>query len=459
VAVQSRPDLRAHLEPDAGKARPVGEALVGTLIPEGSSGRIPVVGVTGVNGKTTTTRLIAHIVGRTHRSVGMTCTEGIYIDGRRIEDGDCSGPRSAGIILQNPLVQAAVFEVARGGILREGLGFDRCDVAVVTNIGEGDHLGIGDIESPGQLARVKGTLVEAVSPGGSAVLNAADPLVAEMASRCPGSVVFFAIDSKHPVMEEHRGRGGRVAFVRDTHLVLAEGSQEIPLVALKNVPLTHGGKVGFQVQNALAAAAAAWSLGIPCEAIRSGLETFAADLDRVPARFNLLEVNGAVVILDYGHNVSSLSCLIEAIDGLPTCRRLVVYSAAGDRRDQDLVRQGELLGHAFDHVILFEDISCSRGRPDGEIFRLFREGLAVGQRVRTIDDVPGALRSVEVALETVRPGELLMAQIDLVDATIEHMKSRLARGAARQITFREAHALIERVAPPVGPRPARAARV
>jgi cyanophycin synthetase len=423
-------------------ALPPVETLLDRLFPSGQSGRIPIAAVTGVNGKTTTTRLIAHILARTERCVGMTCTEGIYIDGERTEAGDCSGPLSARMILRDPRVQAAVLETARGGILRAGLGFDRCDVAVVTNIAEGDHLGIADIETVEQLARVKRTIVDVVSPDGHAILKADDPLVAEMASYCPGSVVFFARDGHHPLLVAHRDKGGRAAFVRDRRIILAEGSQEIPLVSLENVPLTHGGYVGFQVENALAAAAAAWVLGVPCEVILAGLETFAADLDRTPGRFNLLEFNGATVVMDYGHNTSSLVSLIETFEALPHKYRSAVYSAAGDRRNVDLIRQGELLGDAFDRVILYEEENCIRGRAPGEINALFRQGLAGRRRVKHIEEVQGAIASLEHALASARPGELLLIQVDLVDETMEMMHRYLESGSCcRQIDFRQALAL------------------
>jgi cyanophycin synthetase len=437
----ARPDLAPHLRPAAGPARPVGEALVGHLFPEGQTGRIPVAAITGVNGKTTTTRLLAHIVARWGRCVGMTCTEGIYVDGRRVETGDCSGPRSARAVLQHPRVEAAVLETARGGILREGLGFDRCDVAVVTNIADGDHLGINDVDTPEQLARVKRVIVEAVAPTGAAVLRADDPLVEAMGGRCPGAVVFFARDGEDPVIVRHRAGDGRAAFVRDRHIVLAEGDQEIPLVALEKVPLTHGGRVGFQVLNALAAAAAAWSLGVPCEVIRVGLESFGADLDRSPGRFNLLNLHGATVVVDYGHNPASLAALLEVIEQFPHLRRLAVYSTAGDRRDCDLIRQGELLAGAFDRVILYED-HYVRGRQQGEIMALFRKGLEAGGRVREVLEVRGAIKALETALRQARPGDLLLLQADEIDETVNWVKNYLASGdVGREITFREAVAL------------------
>jgi UDP-N-acetylmuramyl tripeptide synthase len=415
------------------------DGLLDRLFPSGQTGRIPIAAITGVNGKTTTTRLLAHILSRKHRCVGMTCTEGIYIDGQRIECGDCSGPLSARMILSDPRVDVAILETARGGILRAGLGFDRCDVAIVTNIAEGDHLGIGDIETVEQLARVKRTIVDVVAPDGHAILKADDPLVAEMASYCPGSVVFFARDGQHPVIVEHRGRGGRSAFVRDRRIILAEGPQEIPLVSLENVPLTHGGLVGFQVENALAVAAAAWVLGVPCEAILAGLETFVADFEHTPGRFNLFDFNGATVILDYGHNTSSLASLLETFEPLPHKFRSAVYSAAGDRRDSDMIRQAELLGDAFDRVILYEEENCIRGRAPGEINAIFRKGLVGRRRVKHIEEVQGAIAALEHALASARLGELLLIQVDLVDETMELMRRHLESGVlCRQIDFREA---------------------
>jgi cyanophycin synthetase len=425
VEVNASPGLRMHIEPSLGTPRPVGEAIVASMFPEGQNGRIPVVGVTGTNGKTTTTRFIAHLVQKTGRRVGMTCTDGIFVNGRRIDTGDCSGPQSARAVLLNPMVDAAVLETARGGILREGLGFDRCDVAVVTNIGEGDHLGIAGIDTPEQLAAVKRTLVDAVAPvTGSAVLKADDPLVAGMAARCKGSVIYFALSGDHEVIVAHREQGGRAVYVRDGHMVAAEGNREETIVSLARVPLTHQGRIGFQVENALASAAAAWALGMSRETIRAGLESFSGDLDKVPGRFNLLEIGGATVIVDYGHNTSALAALIEALEVFPHEFRSIVYSAAGDRRDEDMIRQGEFLGENFDRVILYED-HYLRGRAEGAIISLFRQGLSTASRVGETLDVRGSLKAVEKALSLVQPGELLVIQADVIDETVDFVRRYL----------------------------------
>ena len=425
VEVNAAPGLRMHLEPSSGTKRPVGEAIISLLYPEGETGRVPIVAVTGVNGKTTTTRLIAQMVRQGGKTVGMTCTDGVRIGERWIEKGDCSGPQSARAVLLNPRVEAAVLETARGGILREGLGFDRCDVAVVTNMGEGDHLGLGEIHTLEKLALVKRTIVEVVAPTGSAVLNAADPLVAEMAPKCPGSVIFFARDGRNPVLTAHLARGGRTVFVRHDSVVLAEGEEETVLVSLSRVPLTHHGRIEFQVENVLAASAAAWALGLPLETIVTVLEVFTSDLRQTPGRFNVLPHGDATVVIDYGHNPSALLALVDAIGQLPHRRRLTVFSAAGDRRDQDILRQGEILGDNFDFAVLFED-GCNRGRPDGEVIALLRQGMSNAQRLSDTLETRGELAAVEAALSRLRPGDLLYIQPDQVEQTLAFVQNFLA---------------------------------
>jgi cyanophycin synthetase len=276
------------------------------------------------------------------------------------------------------------------------------------------------------------------------VLKADDPLVAPMASHCRGSVIYFARDAGHPVLVTHRNAGGRAVFVRNGRVVMAEGTRETPLESLTRVPLTGGGRIGFQVENVLAASAAAWSLGVPPAEIRAALRSFEPYVGYTAARFNLLKVNDAIAVLDYGHNASSLTAVIETLSQFSHTPRTAVYSAAGDRRDVDLLRQAELLGDSFDRVILYEDGNCTRGRKPGEIIGLFRRGMADGPRVQTIEEVQGAVRAVEVALNSARPGELLLIQVDVVAETLELVRGYLAGAAAREVSMAEALASFSR---------------
>lgn len=426
VEANAAPGLRMHLQPSFGKGRPVGEAMVATLFGEGDDGRIPVVAVAGTNGKTTTVRLISHLLTQSGLRVGMTNTDGVYVNGRRTDSGDCSGPRSARNVLLHPDVDAAVFETARGGVLREGLAFDRCAVAVITNIGMGDHLGLAFINTVEDLSVVKRVIVENVAATGMAVLNAADPMVVAMASACPGAVTFFAQDVHHPVMATHRVQGKRVVFVEGGDIVLAEGSKEIRL-PLAAIPLTRNGSLGFQVENTMAAVGALWALGQDWDSIRAGLSSFVSDAQSVPGRFNLFDYRGATLIADYGHNPDAIIALTQAVDALPARRRLVVISGAGDRRDVDLKRQTELLGDAFDEVILYQD-ACQRGRADGEVIGLLREGLSQAKRTTHIEAINGEFVAIDAALSRLQAGDVCLVLIDQVEAALAHIALRVAEG-------------------------------
>ncbi|MBC2769943.1 cyanophycin synthetase [Pusillimonas minor] len=427
VEVNAAPGLRMHLAPSFGKPRPVGESIIDAMFTEGETGRVPITAVAGTNGKTTTTRLIAHLLGVTGKCVGMTNSDGVYVGNQCIDTGDCSGPRSARHVLLHPYVDAAVFETARGGILREGLAFDRCDVAVVTNIGVGDHLGLNYITTVEDLAAVKRVVVENVAPTGRAVLNAADPIVAGMAANCPGQVIFFSADPSHPVLATHRAQGQRVVFVEPGRIILAEGASEQSF-ALSGIPLTQNGRIGFQVENAMAAMAAAWALGLSFEDMQKGLASFVNDAQTAPGRFNMFSYNGATVIADYGHNPDAMLALVQAVDQLPATHRSVVISGAGDRRDEDITRQTEILGDAFDEVILYEDM-CQRGRAEGEVVALLRQGLVGAKRARQIDEIHGEFVAIDLALQRLRAGDLCLILIDQVEEALAHIARRVAEAA------------------------------
>lgn len=436
VEVNAAPGLRMHLSPSFGKGQDVGSAVMDLMFPNGNNGRIPVVAVTGTNGKTTTVRLTAHLLRGHGLRVGMTNTDGVYVNGRQIDSGDCSGPRSARNVLAHPDVDAAVLETARGGLLREGLAFDLCDVAIVTNLGAGDHLGLNYITTLEDLSVLKRVIVLNVAPTGTAVLNAADPAVASMAPHCPGKVTFFAQDGTHPVIQTHRAQGKRVVFVERGDIVCAEGDS-IKRLPLARVPLTRRGQIGFQVENTMASVAAAWALNVPWEVIQKGLSSFISDLHGVPGRFNVFDYRGATLIADYGHNPDAIAALVHGVDNMPAVRRSVVISGAGDRRDEDIRAQTRILGEAFDDVLLYQD-ACQRGRADGEVLALLREGLKGAARTKHVEEIRGEFVAIDRALSRLNKGDLCLILIDQVDEALAHIRQRVEQAKAETAGRRQA---------------------
>ena len=427
VEVNAAPGLRMHLQPSFGKGRDVGSAIIDTMFGAGQDGRIPLIAVTGTNGKTTTVRLCAHLLRADGLRVGMTNTDGVYVNGLQLDTGDCSGPRSARSVLMHPDVDAAVLETARGGMLREGLAFDRCHVAVVTNIGAGDHLGLNYISTVEDLAVLKRVIVQNVAPNGMAVLNAADPMVVAMAPNCPGQVTFFALDPHNPTLATHRAQGKRVLYVEDGHIVAKEGTQQVR-ISLTEVPLTQNGAIGFQVENAMASIGAAWALNLSWASICQGLSNFVSDTQGVPGRFNMFNYKGATIIADYGHNPDAIKALVQAVSNLPAKQRSVVISGAGDRRDEDIREQTRLIGSAFERVVLFED-ACQRGRADGEVLALLREGLKGASRTTDISEIHGEFIAIDHALAQLQAGDLCLILIDQVEEALAHISQRVADSA------------------------------
>jgi cyanophycin synthetase len=423
VEVNAAPGLRMHLSPSFGKGRAVGEAIVSMLFKNGQDGRIPIVAVTGTNGKTTTVRLISHLLTHQGLCVGMTNTDGVYVGGECIDTGDCSGPKSAKNVLHHPDVDAAVLETARGGVLREGLAFDCCDVAVVTNVGSGDHLGLNYITTVDELAVLKRVIVQNVSAKGTAVLNAADPIVASMAAKSKGSVTFFALDKFNPVMATHRAQGHAVVYVENGNLVAAKGKEK-HTIALKDIPLTLDGSIGFQVENTMASVAAVWALGMDWDTIRGGLANFSNDSNNAQGRFNLFNYRGATVIADYGHNPDAMVALVQAVQAMPATRRSVVISGPGDRRDQDIRQITEILGDAFEEVVMYED-QCQRGRSDGEVMALLREGLANAKKATQRSEIYGEFLAIDTAMDALQPGELCLILVDQVEEAMAYIAAKV----------------------------------
>ncbi len=430
VEVNAAPGFRMHTNPTEGEAQYVAKPVIDSLFPPGSPSRIPIVAVTGSNGKTTTARMLAHIMKGMGHKVGMTSTDGIFVDGRPVRRGDMSGPRSASTVLQNPMVDFAVFEVARGGILREGLGYQRNDVAVVLNV-TGDHLGLGGITSLRQLAAVKQVVVEAVPRDGVAVLNADDPLVAAMARHCSGSVIYFSMSEDNEIIRRQSSRGRRSVTVERGRngemIVLRQGRKSMPLAWTHLLPSTFEGRARMNVQNALAATAAAWAAGAHLHDIRQGLRTFTTSYFMAPGRLNLFELNGYRVVVDYAHNPPALQALGEFVDSLArpsaggnrplvTGRRIAVVATAGDRRDEDIVELGRVAARHFDSIVIREDVN-NRGRPRGDTAALVERGIreamaADGARTTEVTTILPELDAARHALDMGREGDIVVVCVD-----------------------------------------------
>ena len=413
--------------PPSGEPQYVAKPVLDLLFPPGSRSRIPIVAITGTNGKTTTSRMVAHIMKSMGRKVGMTSTDGIVIDERLVLRADASGPKSARMVLQNPRVDFAVFEVARGGILREGLGYERNDVGVVLNVAA-DHLGLGGISTVDELANVKQVVVEAVPRDGVAVLNADDARVARMRRACRGEVLLFSLEPGNQLVVDHTRRGGRAVVLEHTSkgdvIVLREGRREMPLSFTHLLPATFEGRALMNVANAMAAAGAAWASGAHLHDIRHGLRTFQTSFHLAPGRLNLLNVNGVRVIVDYAHNPAGLRMLGDFVERLEDApgdvpiakrRRIGVITTAGDRRDADLRELGEVAAAHFDVIILRED-QRTRGRAVGETAARIEEGvraaMAAGARCRELDTILAELEATAAAMDRAHPGDLVVICVE-----------------------------------------------
>ncbi len=445
VEVNAAPGFRMHTSPTIGEPQYVAKPVIDLLFPPGTPSRIPIVAVTGSNGKTTTVRMISHIFRGMGRKVGMTSTDGVYIDERLVRRVDASGPKSAQMVLQNPRVDFAVFEVARGGILREGLGYGRNDVAVVLNV-TGDHLGLKEIDTLEQLAAVKQVVVEAVPRNGFAVLNADEPLVAEMRKACSGSVILFTMQEANELVDRWVRRGGKAVVLEKGPLgemmVIREGRRTMPITWVHTLPATFEGKARMNVQNAMAAAAAAHAAGAHIHDIRQGLRTFSTSFYQAPGRLNLFDMDGVKVIVDYAHNAAGLATVGDFVERIsaeaPTGGRpgeaswtanlrLAVVATAGDRREEDMRELGRVAARFFDEVIVREDRD-NRGRKPGETAALILEGaqeaMRAGARAGSVEVVLDEMEAARRALDRSRPGDLVVLCVDYATEIWKELESR-----------------------------------
>lgn len=417
IEVNAAPGFRMHLAPSEGLARNVAEHVIDMLFPPGTPSRVPVIAVTGTNGKTTTTRLIAHILKNSGLSVGFTTTEGIYIGNSLIQPGDNTGPVSAQLVLKDPTVEIAVLETARGGIIRAGLGFDRCDIGVVMNVTV-DHLGLKDIETIEDMARVKAVVPRAVGRNGHAVLNADDELVFAMREDTPGHIALFSMEEENPHIVEHTQEGGIACVFENGYVTLLKGRWKVRVEKVINIPLTYGGRAAFMIQNVLAATLAAYLQNISIEDIRVGLTTFVPSVAQTPGRLNLIEMGDFTVLIDFAHNPAGMEALQRFISKFPNKTKTGVIGGTGDRRDDDIRLYGRIAAQMFTNVIVREDDDL-RGRAPGETKRLVIEGLRSVNPDIPVKEFRDGPEAINYALKNTRKGELLVILADNVSRSIE----------------------------------------
>ncbi|MDQ2653376.1 MAG: cyanophycin synthetase [Chloroflexota bacterium] len=448
VEVNAGPGFRMHTHPTEGYPRHAGRAVIDMLFPPGSPARVPIVAVTGTNGKTTTTRMIAAIMRAAGNQVGMTTTDGIYVNTTQIASGDMAGPDSARMILKNPVIDFAVLETARGGIVRSGLGFDRCDVAVVTNISS-DHLGLGGVETIEDLARIKGVVPEAVFRDGASVLNADNAWTVRLAERARGEIIYFSMDPENRVIRDHLRERGRAVVLQQTRagemITLLDGKEETSLLRACEIPATMEGRIRVNIANALAATAAAVARDVQVECIRDALRAFTTDFGQTPGRFNLLEIKGRQVVMDYGHNVGALEAIGDFVQRTQAVHRVGVIAVPGDRRNEDARAFARLAGQIFDEIIVREDANL-RGRAPREMAALLREAVQESgvppARIHTVLD---EIDAIHTALDLAAPGDLVVALVEQVTPAWEALRARQAAEGAGV-------ALVEANAPAMTPR-------
>jgi cyanophycin synthetase len=407
VEVNAAPGLRMHLAPSEGRGREVARPIIASLFPRGAPARVPIVAITGTNGKSTTVRMLGAILRAAGRRTGMTTTSGVYLNDRLLWSGDASGPRSAGRLLRHPSLDAAVLETARGGIVREGLGFEHCDVGAVLNVSE-DHLGIRGIDSLADLAAIKAVVVRNVARRGASVLNLDDPLTRRMARLARGRLIWFSMKGGRR-LDAHVADGGQAALLRDGALMLNRSGGWTVLMPAAEVPATLGGAARFNTANALAAAAMAMALGLDDTAIRAGLAGFVSDYAANPGRLNLIERDGVRILIDYAHNPASLAALGDLLGKLRGEGRLIgMVSIPGDRRDEDMRAMGRLAAGIFDRIV-FREAPDGRGRSPGAVMALLAEGaLGAGAGPDRIRCIWGEAQAAAACLADARPGDLVV---------------------------------------------------
>ncbi|MBK9421462.1 MAG: cyanophycin synthetase [Flavobacteriales bacterium] len=412
LEVNAAPGFRMHLDPTTGLGRNVAEPVVDMLFPPGAPSRIPIIAVTGTNGKTTTTRLIAHIMRSHGNKVGMTCSDGVYIMNRLLMQGDCTGPISAQFVLKDPLVDMAVLETARGGMVRSGLGFESCDVGICTNVAA-DHLGLKDINTLEDLASVKSTVPRSVRRDGYAILNADDDLVMAMRKQCDCKIALFSLDETNRLIRQHCKLGGLAAIYENGFITISKGEWKLRIEKAVNVPLTLGGKAVFNIQNILPAVLAAYVQGVKMEELKEALSTFVPSPAQTPGRLNLFQFKNFQVVVDYAHNPHGFEALGRFLSKVTDSPKVGVIAGVGDRRDEDTVTLGRLSAQMFDEIIIRQDRNL-RGKSDNDIIALMVKGIQEVDPNKKFTIIKKEDEAIRYAISTAKPGSFLTLCSDVV---------------------------------------------
>lgn len=412
LEVNAGPGFRMHLAPTEGLPRNVAAAVVDMLYPPGSTSRIPIVAVTGTNGKTTTTRLLAHMVKMMGHNVGFTTSDGVYIQNQLLMTGDCTGPISAEFVIKDPTVDFAVLETARGGLLRAGLGFHNCDIGIVTNVAE-DHLGLKGINTIEQLARAKGVVPESVLPDGYAILNADDDLVYDMRKNLECNVALFSMDENNPRIKKHARNGGVTAIYENGFITILKGEWKIRVEKAVNIPLTFGGKAAFMIQNVLPVVLTGYIRGFRIEDIKLALTTFIPSPSQTPGRLNLFRFKNFNVLVDYAHNPAGMRGLQKFIENLDGNPKVGIIAGIGDRRESDNNEMGQLAAEMFDEIIIRQDKHL-RGRTEQELIDMLLKGIHSHDPNKPVKVIPSEKEAVSFAIKNAKPGTLITMCSDVV---------------------------------------------
>lgn len=425
LEVNAGPGLRMHLSPAQGIARNVAAPILNMLFPANASGRIPLVAVTGTNGKTTVTRLIAHLAQAAGHHTGYTTTDGIYIDGNNIHFGDCSGPTSAAVVLRDPLVDFAVLECARGGILRAGLGFDKCNISVVTNISE-DHLGLNDIDTIEQLARVKAVVAESTFDNGFAILNADDDLVYEMKKTLDCNIALFSMDANNERIKNHCSEGGLAAFIENNYFILSKGEWKTRIAEVAQVPLTFYGKCEFMIKNILPALLAASVSNFPMETITAALKSFIPSPAMTPGRMNVFQFKKFKLMVDYAHNTDGYIQMKKYLEQVTATKKTGIINATGDRRVEDIKNIGRYAAQMFDNIIIKHD-KDNRGRTADELSQYLLDGIREIRSNTAVNIISDEITSIQNAIDNAITGEFIFVCADDIQNALSYVEQQIEK--------------------------------